>query len=102
MVDFETEELVRRAIQRLHNHLHVSRIFFTVTSGALEKIESKETLLEGEGFKQQSSKHIDVHSAVNGNVKYELVGKMMAETGLTRNTVVKILTGIEKPVLDQF
>jgi len=102
VVDFETEELVRKAIQRLNNHLHVSRIFFTVTSGALEKIESKESLEIGEGFKQQSSSHIDVHSAVNGNVKYDLVGKVVAETGLTRNTVVSILTGIEKPVFDQF
>jgi type III restriction enzyme len=102
VVDFETEELVRKAIQRLNNHLHVSKIFFTVTSGALEKIESKESLEIGEGFKQQSSSHIDVHSAVNGNVKYDLVGKVVAETGLTRNTVVSILTGIEKPVFDQF
>ncbi len=102
VVNFETEELVRKAIQRLNNHLHVSKIFFTVTSGALEKIESKESLEIGEGFKQQSSSHIDVHSAVNGNVKYDLVGKVVAETGLTRNTVVRILTGIEKPVFDQF
>jgi len=102
VVDFETGELVRKAIQRLNNHLHVSKIFFTVTSGSLEKIESKESLEIGEGFKQQSSSHIDVHSAVNGNVKYDLVGKVVAETGLTRNTVVRILTGIEKPVFDQF
>ncbi|MCK9437164.1 MAG: DEAD/DEAH box helicase family protein [Synergistaceae bacterium] len=102
VVDFETEELVRKAIQRLNNHLHVSKIFFTVASGVLDKIESKELLAAGEGFKQQSSEHIDVHSAVNGNVKYDLVGKVVAETGLTRNTVVKILTGIEKPVFDQF
>ena len=102
VVDFETEELIRKAIQRLNTHLHVSKIFFTVVSGALEKIESKDTLIEGEGFTQQSSRHIDVHSAVNGNVKYDLVGKVVAETGLTRNTVVKILAGIEKPVFDQF
>jgi type III restriction enzyme len=102
VVDFETEELVRKAIQRLNTHLNVSKIFFTVTSGALEMIESKESLEVGEGFKQQSSKHIDVHSAVNGNVKYDLVGKVVAETGLTRNTVVRILTGIERPVFDQF
>lgn len=102
VVDFETEELIRKAIQRLNTHLHVSKIFFTVTSGSLDKIASKETLLAGEGFRQQSSKHIDVHSAVNGNVKYDLVGKVVAETGLTRNTVVKILTGIEKSVFDQF
>ncbi len=102
VVDFETEELVRKAIQRLNTHLNVSKIFFTVTSGALEMIESKESLEVGEGFKQQSSKHIDMHSAVNGNVKYDLVGKVVAETGLTRNTVVRILTGIERPVFDQF
>ena len=35
-------------------------------------------------------------------MKYDLVGKLVAETGLTRKAVVEILTGIEKSVFDQF
>ena len=38
----------------------------------------------------------------SNSVKYDLVGKLVAETGLTRKAVVEILTGIEKPVFDQF
>jgi len=35
-------------------------------------------------------------------VKYDLVGKVVAETGLTRKAVVTILRGIEKTVFGQF
>lgn len=38
----------------------------------------------------------------SGSVKYDLVGKLVAETGLTRKAIVEILTGIEKSVFDQF
>ena len=42
------------------------------------------------------------HIHASGSVKYDLVGKLVAETGLTRKAVVEILTGIEKSVFDQF
>jgi type III restriction enzyme len=35
-------------------------------------------------------------------VKYDLVGKIVDDTGLTRKAVISILTGIEKSVFDQF
>ena len=38
----------------------------------------------------------------NSSVKYDLIGKLVGETGLTRKAVVAILTGIEKPVFEQF
>ncbi len=102
VVDFETEELVRKAIAKINLHLHVSKIFFTVSSGTLESIKSKEILRQGEGFKEEKSKLIEVSTSANGNVKYDLVGKIVDETGLTRKTIVQILTRINKPVFDQF
>ena len=45
-----------------------------------------------------SSKQIRVSSSV----KYDLIGKLVGETGLTRKAVVAILTGIEKSVFEQF
>ena len=35
-------------------------------------------------------------------MKYDLIGKLVGETGLTRKAVVAILTGIEKSVFEQF
>jgi type III restriction enzyme len=39
---------------------------------------------------------------VNSNVKYDLIGKIAAETQLTRKTVVDILSKIKKTTFDQF
>ena len=38
----------------------------------------------------------------NSAVKYDLVGKLVEETGLTRKAVIAILTGIEPAVFGQF
>jgi type III restriction enzyme len=35
-------------------------------------------------------------------VRYDLIGKVVAETGLTRKAVTEILRELEKPVFDQF
>jgi type III restriction enzyme len=102
VVDFETDELIHKAIAKLDIHVHVSKIFYTVSSGTLDSIKSKEALLQGEGFKEQGSKHIVVQTTANANVKYDLIGKLVEETGLTRNSVVKILGGIKKEIFDQF
>jgi type III restriction enzyme len=102
VVDFETEELIQKSITKLDTHLHISKIFYTISTGSLETIKSKESLLQGEGFKEQNSKNMVVSTSANANVKYDLIGKIVEETGLTRNTIVKILTGIRKEVFEQF
>ena len=40
--------------------------------------------------------------SANSSVKYDLVGKLVEETKLTRKDVIAILRGIQKPVFDQF
>lgn len=40
--------------------------------------------------------------SVNNGVKYDLVGRLVDETRLTRKAIIQILTGIEKSVFDQF
>lgn len=104
VVDFDTEELVEKAIASLNRNLQVSKIFFKVELGTMNEIQSKEALLEGASFvKERSGVYNAVrHIHASGSVKYDLVGKLVAETGLTRKAVVEILTGIEKSVFDQF
>lgn len=104
VVDFDTEELVEKAISSLNRNLQVSKIFFKVESGTMNEIQSKEALLEGTSFVKEKSGTYDTARRIHASssVKYDLVGKLVAETGLTRKAVVEIFAGIEKSVFDQF
>ena len=42
------------------------------------------------------------HVSANSSVKYDLVGKMVAETGLTRSATVRILKGINPETFENF
>ena len=70
----------------------------------MHEIQSKETLLEGTSFVKEKSGtyHATRRIHASSRVKYDLIGKLVTETGLTRKAVVEILTGIEKFVFDQF
>ena len=104
VVDFDTDELVHKSIDSLNRNLRVSKIFFKVETGAMEEIKSRDELLEGSAFSKSQSSTYDTSKRIrtNSSVKYDLVGKLVSETGLTRKAVVEILTGIEKAVFDQF
>ena len=104
VVDFDTDELVRKSIDAINLKLHVLKVFFKVETGEMDEIKSKEELLDGNAFSKSKSSTYDsgrrIHT--NSSVKYDLVGKIVSETGLTRKAVVDILVGIEKTVFDQF
>lgn len=102
VVDFETDELIQKSIKKLDLHLHVSKLFYKVQTGELTNIKSKEALQQGEGFKETETRLEVVNSAANSSVKYDLIGKVVEETALTRSTIVKILTGIQPIVFEQF
>jgi len=104
VVDFDTDELVKKSITALNAKLRVSKIYFKIETGAMEEIKSKEQLKSGAAFvKEQSDTYGSENTIVaNRGVKYDLVGKLVEETGLTRKAVIRILTGIYKETFDQF
>ena len=103
VVDFDTDELVRKAVAALDSKLRVPKIFFKVETGSMKEIKSKDDLLAGSSFEKQKSGTYDQHKvAANTSVKYDLVGKLVEETGLTRKAVIQILTGIQLSVFNQF
>ena len=104
VVDFDTDELVQKAIASLDAKLRVSRIFFKVESGVMEEIKSKEALESGAAFIKETSSSYGTKTqiSVNSSVKYDLVGKLVEETKLTRKDIIAILCGIQKSVFEQF
>lgn len=102
VVDFDTEELIRKAIQSLDRKLRVSKIVFKVETGTMDTIKSKEELISGTSFVKEESASYGHTITASTNVKYDLIGKLVEETGLTRKAVIQILKGIQPSVFNQF
>lgn len=102
VVDFDTDELVRKSIDSLDRKLRVSKIYFKVETGAMEQIKSKEELVSGAAFVKEESASYGNVVAASSNVKYDLIGKLVDETGLTRKAVIQILQGIQSATFNQF
>lgn len=102
VVDFDTDELISNSITVLDSKLRVSKLYFRVESGSMDSIKSKDDLRSGGAFKKETSSAYGVSVVDNSNVKYDLVGKLVEETGLTRKTIIAILQGIQPSVFDQF
>lgn len=107
VVGFDEAELVEKSIEELNAHLRVSKIYFKVETGEqIKNIESKAQLESGEAFvrKDVVREVVAPYMTMRANsfVRYDLVGKIVAETGLTRKAVAKILSGLDKAVFNQF
>lgn len=102
VVEFDQDELIQKAISALNRELRVAKIFFKVETGMMTDIQSREQLQQGTAFVKEKNEVYKAQLGSNTAVKYDLVGKVVAETGLTRKTVVSVLQEIDKVVFEQF
>lgn len=102
VVDFDTDELIRKSINSLDKKLVVSKIYFKVETGSMEQIKSKEELTSGVSFVKEESSSCSNVIAASSNVKYDLIGKLVDETGLTRKAIIQILQEIQPATFNQF
>ena len=94
-VDFSSDELITKCIEQIDLHLNVTEIHIQITEGGMEKIRDREALETGSAMTQGKTIRKTVHEAVGKSVKYDLIGDLVRETGLTRRTIIKILQGIK-------
>ncbi|MBR4907974.1 MAG: DEAD/DEAH box helicase family protein [Acidaminococcaceae bacterium] len=107
VVDFDSAELIQKAIARLDRELRVAKIYFKVVTGSMTQIESREALQHGDSFVVESREDKNNYNAktsiaANSSVKYDLIGKLVEDTGLTRKDIVAILKGIDEKTFMQF
>ena len=101
-VEFDTAELIKHAVDEINSHLEVSKNFYVVQQGSMNSIDSKDSLSSGSSFAKQQSKVVEVENSLLSNVKYDLIGKIVTETGLTRKTIAEILRNIRSDKFDLF
>ena len=101
-VNFETSKLIESAIKQIDKKLSVTEIRIIVEGGKLDGIADKQQLQSASAMTQGKTRTIHVREAVGSNVKYDLIGKLVEATGLTRRTIVSILQGIKPDSFLQF
>jgi type III restriction enzyme len=101
-VDFDSAELVKKAVAELDKSLCVTPLQYTIQTGEQAALVTYDGLKDGEGFVLKATEtEKNVHS-IHSAVKYDLIGKIAEGTQLTRRTTADILKGISVAVFAQF
>lgn len=93
-VNFDSDELVEKAIRRIDADLVVSELTYTMTVGAQASEATREGLDVRNQFnvRRSATERVDV-GAVSG-VAYDLVGEVAGLARITRRSAARILAGI--------
>lgn len=101
-VDFDSAELVMKAVTELDKSLRVTPLQYTIQTGEQAAQVTYDGLKDGEAFVLKATEtEKNVHS-IHSAVKYDLIGKIAEGTQLTRRTTADILKGISVAVFAQF
>lgn len=91
-VIFVKEKLIESAVKMLDEKLNVTTVTVKLEYGEqAARLDSKEQLEQGHGFHRTLSDQEAPKTAPLGSVRYDLIGKLVEETKLTRATIAAIL-----------
>ena len=68
----------------------------------MDNIKSQTNLKDATAFTKKGSKIVARSSTISSSVKYDLIGKLVDETGLTRKSIIAILKGLQEDVFNKF
>ncbi|WP_245988357.1 hypothetical protein [[Pseudopropionibacterium] massiliense] len=101
-VEFDSAELIRKAIAHLDAHLNVAALQYVVQAGQQREQLEADDLTSGSGFAVQTTQTHTETVSVGSQVKYDLLGEITEKTQLTRRTVATILGGITPGTFAKF
>ena len=93
-VDFDSEELIQKAIKHIDSELYVSELQYTVRSAGQREMLNADMLRERSGFYDAKSRTSVLKHANSSGLRYDLLGKIAEAAVLTRRTAAAILQGI--------
>lgn len=101
-VHFDTSELVKKCVRTLEKDLTVAALQYTVQRGQQKTTASVEDLKRGDAFALEETASGFLNSSIQSTVEYDLLGKLAADTQLTRRTIASILQGLSEAVFAQY
>lgn len=96
-VDYDDNELITKAVQKIDNELFVSKSLYLVTTGEQNKIIEQQKIQQGQSFEisKKQRKELSINSGIL-SIQYDIVDKIARPTNLTRKVVVQILKNIHR------
>jgi len=101
-VHFDSQELITNCIGTIDNQLQVKALTYVIERGSQKEEVSYDDMKALEGFKSGKHETIKDTSSIRSSVKYDLIGKVAAETKLTRTTVSSILKGVREDTFNKY
>lgn len=101
-VKFDSEELVKKATIALDKELKVTVLQYGVEVGIQKDNFTGEDLGRGDTFEMRENRKTKETKPIISTVKYDLLGKIVENTELTRKTVAQILSNINENTFYQF
>ncbi len=101
-VEFDSKELVRKAISHINEKLFVSELQYTTTVGRQKSEMNAFDIERGDSFIREKTRTQTLQHTGISQIKYDLIGKVAEGTMLTRKTVSTILQGIRLGKLYMF
>ena len=101
-VSFDSEELIRKAIDHINEKLFVSELQYTTTIGRQKAEMNEHEVGRGASFTGEKTRTQTLQHAQTSQIKYDLIGKVAAGTVLTRKTAAAILKGLRADKLYMF
>ena len=101
-VSFDSEELIKKAIASINDKLFVAELKYVVTIGEQRKMMDENQVKRGDSFGATKTRTETIKSTSADNTKYDLIGKIVDSTTLTRKTIVRILSGITPQKFEMF
>lgn len=93
-VDFDSDELIKKAIDAINVRLNVNKMKVRITEGMQKEEITSVSINTGESMTDEKTKTETVEDFSPSQIEYDLIGEITKSTGLTRKTIVKILMGI--------
>ena len=101
-VDFDSEELIKNSVKSIDTNLFVAELKYKVTIGEQRRVMDENQVKRGDSFGSAKTRSETIQNALTNGTKYDLVGKIVDSTTLTRKTIVKILSAIHPQKFEMF
>lgn len=101
-VDFDSDELIKKAIDAINVRLNVNKMKVRITEGVQKEEITSVSINTGESMTDGKTKTETVEDFSPSQIEYDLIGEITKSTGLTRKTIVKILMSITPQKFNYF
>lgn len=101
-VDFNSAELVEKAVSKINKHLQITKMRVKITEGSQNEGMTAEQLKNASAMGEGKAKTEVYDDFVPVTTKYDLIGSIAKDTGLTRHTIIEILTKIDPTIFAMY